>query len=266
MASGRAVTCLINRDQYFKINSYTMKRFYFAAVLLLQLVVLEALAQSKCPYCRGTGTVVKNIAVSRYGLTDYKVKCQTCGAVTLKSSGHSHITCSKCGGTGTKSSISSGRSSRDAVAYDPDSPEGLWARGVVYTERYGLPCSEEEKAAVRRLSQTDPEMARNWNKYRDILNSGTIYFNSQNALGFYDVETVQNIDAVKKDHDNNLARIAPLLRLPNDLYSIYKKLYAKYQSSYTDYRNITLQMQTLRNKREQLEDYLLQKNLLDLYY
>ena len=61
--------------------------------LLLHLLVIVAVAQQDCPYCGGTGKIVKNISVSQYGLSKEKVKCPTCGVVTYKSTGHCHIHC-----------------------------------------------------------------------------------------------------------------------------------------------------------------------------
>lgn len=233
-----------------------MKRI-ITTFLFLLIIMTVAMAQGNCLYCHGTGTVVKNISVSRYGLTDYKVKCPTCGAVTLKSTGHSHIHCSHCGGTGKRRSSGS----RDKVTYDPNSPEGMQARALVYTIRYGLPYTDEENEAVKRLKQNDPTMANNWERYRQILNQGTIHFNQNYALCSYQYDTVQNIDAVKNSHDQELAKIAPLLKLPNDLYAVYQQLYAKYQSAYNEYRDITRKSQHLRNLQEQLDNYILMKNM-----
>ena len=233
-----------------------MKRIIITFLFPL-IMVTAAMAQSSCPYCHGTGTVVKNISVSQYGLADYKVKCPTCGAVTLKSTGHSHIHCQHCGGTGRKQSSRT----RDNVTYDPDSPEGMQARALAYTIKSGLPYTDKENEAVKRLKQNDPAMANNWERYRQILNQGTIHFNQNNALCFYRYDTVQNIDAAKNSYDQELAKIGHLLKLPNDLYAVYQQLYAKYQSAYNEYRDITGKSQHLRNLQEQLDNYILMKNM-----
>ncbi|MDO4931026.1 MAG: hypothetical protein Q4E63_00015 [Prevotellaceae bacterium] len=233
-------------------------------LLLLCLMMTAAMAQGNCPYCNGTGKVVKNVMVSRYGAADYKVKCPTCGAITLKSTGHSHIHCSHCGGTGRRGNSSSNSYSsrnRDKVTYDPDSPEGMLARSIAYDIKYGLPYTDEEDAITKSLIKSDPTLAKNWIKYRNIMNDGTVYFNRNMALCSYRHDTVQSIDAVKNSHDQELAKIAPLLQLPSDLYAIFQQLYNKYQSAYTEYRNVTGQMQGMRNLQEQIDNYRLMRNM-----
>lgn len=53
-----------------------------------------------CAYCRGKGRVVHNSYQPMYGTQDYQVRCNECGGTFMKSSGHTHITCGHCGGTG----------------------------------------------------------------------------------------------------------------------------------------------------------------------
>lgn len=54
----------------------------------------------QCPYCNGKGRIQKDMNPSMFGTQDYKVKCEECGQMYLKSTGHTHVTCGHCGGTG----------------------------------------------------------------------------------------------------------------------------------------------------------------------
>ena len=237
-----------------------MKRTLMMSLLLL--TVVYAMAQGICSYCGGKGKVVKNISISQYGVrNNYKVKCPTCGAVTLKSSGHTHVTCSRCGGTGRSRSYSSSSRRDSHVTYDPDSPEGIWARGVAKTLRYGIPVSSEEEAAVKRLAKTNANMAKRWMQYRDVLNMGTAYFNECIAKINSKWDNVANVDKTKRMYDGMLSEKAANLQLPNDLYTICKKYYAVYDKAYKEYRNYTSQFETIRNAQEQIDNYILQKNL-----
>lgn len=231
--------------------------------LTLLFTAVAAWGQHKCPYCNGTGKIVKNISVSQYGIRqETKVKCPECGIYYLPSTGHTHIHCSHCKGTGRLSDGSSNNnSSNSRVAYDPDSPEGMWARSVVMTVKYGLAYTDEENAAVERLGKSDPSMAQLWIKYRNILNMGTSYFNEQNAKIAYRWDKVANVDNIKNSFDKQLAEIAPLLKLPPDLYAVYQRLYNSYQNAYKVYRSNTNSSESMQNMQNALDNYILQQNL-----
>lgn len=222
-------------------------------------VASSASSQRKCPYCNGTGKIVKNISGSQYGINrETKIKCSECGIYYLPSTGHSHIHCSHCGGSGR---LSDSGDRHSGETHDPDSPEGIWARGVAMTIRYGLPYTEEENIAVERLGKSNPTMAQLWIKYRNILNMGTSYFNEQNAKIGYRWDKVANVDIIKNNYDKQLAKIALSLKLPSDLYAIYQRLYEAYQDAYKAYRNNTNTSESLRNIQNQIDDYILQQNL-----
>lgn len=54
-----------------------------------------------CSYCGGKGKVVRNVSVGQYGVKqEVKVRCSECGEYNLPSSGHTHVHCSHCRGTG----------------------------------------------------------------------------------------------------------------------------------------------------------------------
>lgn len=52
-----------------------------------------------CPYCKNGRKTISQ-SVSMLGTTDYKVHCNECGGDFYRSTGHSHIDCGHCGGSG----------------------------------------------------------------------------------------------------------------------------------------------------------------------
>lgn len=52
-----------------------------------------------CPLCHGSGRIVKDFNVATYG-TDSREKCSECGQWFMRSTGHRHVTCTQCHGTG----------------------------------------------------------------------------------------------------------------------------------------------------------------------
>lgn len=56
-----------------------------------------------CPLCKGSGMIVRGSHVATYG-HDYKVYCSECNRYYSSSTGHSHVTCIQCHGSGGWSS------------------------------------------------------------------------------------------------------------------------------------------------------------------
>ena len=54
----------------------------------------------KCNYCNGTGRKAVDQSVATFGLSDPMVHCNECGRDYHRSTGHSHVTCGQCGGSG----------------------------------------------------------------------------------------------------------------------------------------------------------------------
>lgn len=129
-------------DLFFKRSYFAEKDFRPIFLLVGLMSCMNILAQSrKCPYCDGNGTIVKNISVSQYGVrNEVKKKCPTCGIYYYPSSGHSHIHCSHCKGTGVLIAVNS--SVEDS--YNPESLEAIWGRQIATNIRYGIPVSEQE--------------------------------------------------------------------------------------------------------------------------
>ena len=53
-----------------------------------------------CPLCKGSGRISHDSYPATYGTQDYKVYCNECKRNYMKSTGHSHVTCSQCHGKG----------------------------------------------------------------------------------------------------------------------------------------------------------------------
>lgn len=54
----------------------------------------------KCVYCNGTGRKAINQSIATFGTADIKVHCNECGRDYYRSTGHGHVQCGHCGGTG----------------------------------------------------------------------------------------------------------------------------------------------------------------------
>lgn len=53
-----------------------------------------------CSLCHGNKRIAKDTYAPLYGAKDYKEKCNECGGVFMRSTGHIHITCPNCHGKG----------------------------------------------------------------------------------------------------------------------------------------------------------------------
>lgn len=53
-----------------------------------------------CPLCNGSGRISHDCYPATFGTQDYQVYCKECKRNYLKSTGHSHITCTQCHGKG----------------------------------------------------------------------------------------------------------------------------------------------------------------------
>ena len=53
----------------------------------------------ECSLCHGKGRIVRNSSVPTYG-NDSRVRCNECGGYFMRSTGHSHVTCTRCHGRG----------------------------------------------------------------------------------------------------------------------------------------------------------------------
>ncbi|GEM_PF-6655349 len=59
-----------------------------------------SISSRKCAFCDGTGKKEVSQSIATFGTTDVKIHCNECGRDFYRSSGHSHVYCGHCGGTG----------------------------------------------------------------------------------------------------------------------------------------------------------------------
>lgn len=224
------------------------------------LVCVTMAAQRKCKACNGTGTIVKSISVSQYGHTNgnYYVKCPTCGKRYLKSTGHSHITCKQCGGTGYIGSSSYGSTGGSASERLQEiaiaNPQ---VYNAVMTLKYGLSMSEEEAAEVNSLGGQN---ARQYMKWRDVINNYTINANRSITMGWI-FGNVRNIDQMKAQTDAQLAELIKTFSVTDNLMIIADQLYTKYQNAYIRLRKAEESKQNLNNVQERIFNYQLNRPL-----
>lgn len=213
----------------------------------------------ECPYCKGRGTIVKNLTVSQFGWkNESKVKCNECGIYSYPSSGHSHIHCKHCRGTGH---INNGSNTRDSYseADDPNSPLAAWGREIAATLRYGLPVNEAEDAAFRHFAQVDPESAKKYLSWRNLLNATAVYYNRCSALLIHC--NVQSLDQTYNDVAQKLSQYSYGVALSPELKSIVDQLNKQYNEAFMKYRNYCVAKQSLDELENQVIDWRLQQLL-----
>lgn len=229
-------------------------------LICLWTISIALQAQSReCPYCKGTGKIVKNISASQFGVrTEVKVKCRECGIYYFPSTGHTHIHCSHCRGTGRIGTTAKEPSS-SMDEYNPESPLAVWGREVASTVRYGLPVSQQEDAAFKSFAQINPEGAKNYIAWRNILNATAVYYNRCAAM--LTTTPVQDIDQIYLNAEKQLRQYSTGLNLPQELYTIANQLARQYYNSYISYRKYCVDMINLQNIKERAIDWQLQQNL-----
>lgn len=245
-----------------------MKRF-MTTILLLQLLVVVAMAQGSCRYCGGTGKMVKNIAVSRYGAADYKVKCPTCGAVTLKSTGHTHIHCKYCGGTGRRSNSTESRSSSSSRRTLSDiARENPAAFSIAMSIKYGIPMDDTELACVNGL---DSKLQKLYMQFRNILENDIIFCNQSIAMFWYKNMTTNSVDQRATDTQakvqsclqtiGNYIEAHPSCGWTNQMNKIAENHTNKCQNSLIQLYNVVKSNQGMQQLQEQIWNYQLFQNL-----
>lgn len=96
-----------------------MKLKIIFTLLVLSLCTILSIKAQNCRYCKGTGKMIKEVAISTYG-NDVKVWCDICQKSFWRSYGHMHVQCKYCRGTGRGQSYSSSSNStnRDSKPSD----------------------------------------------------------------------------------------------------------------------------------------------------
>lgn len=245
-----------------------MKRLLIS-LMLFHLLVTVAMAQQDCPYCGGTGKMVKNIAVSQYGLSDYKVKCPTCGVITLKSTGHTHIHCKFCRGTGKKSSTSNSRnSSSSRRTLDDIARENPAAFSAAMSIKYGIPMDDTEYEYVSGL---DSQMQKLYMQLRNLVENDIIYSNQSIAMLWYRTMTANSVNQRANNTYqqicsldqtmSNYIRSHPSCGWNNQLKIIMDKHIKTCHDSLQQLLDIVKYNQGMQQLEDQLWNYQLYKNL-----
>ena len=230
-----------------------MKRLMLMLVMMMTVCV-SAEAQRKCKACGGTGTIVKSISVSRYGLdNDYKMKCPTCGKVYLKSSGHSHISCRMCGGTGYVGDASSGNGGSASERLSELAAANPQAYNAAMTIKYGMKMTDEEYSEICGMDEYN---AKQYMKWRDVMNNFVILANQAIRLGRL-MGNVQYVDNLKNTSDRQLRELVSTFSVTSGLRVISDKLYSTYNKTYSNYRNLEQQKANLNNLQDRLFQYQL---------
>lgn len=224
-------------------------------ISLIYCVVIQAQTR-ECQYCNGNGTIVKHITVSQYGVrNEVKKKCPTCGIYYYPSSGHTHIHCKHCRGTG----IISNNSSSNNYEAEIDPALEAWGQSVALSIKYGLPFSKEEDTAFRSFAQYNPAWAKKYIDWRNTLNYGTMYFNERSAnLGY---ESVKSVDNFFKYINDQLLQHTKGITLPQDLYQEAYKLEQIYYNAYQGYRNWCSKKEALNNLDDAILNWQLNQAL-----
>lgn len=229
-----------------------MKRPFITMFMLL--VSIAIMAQSRCSYCGGKGTVVKNITSSQYGLNgNYKVKCPTCGEYHLKSIGHTHITCSKCGGSGLRGSSSSSSSSSSSYVDEDAYYSNPEIRYVALNTLYGLPYTEQEAKAVSRLDRANAAKYLEW---RRLLDGFTIGYRKSVACEQVPQDKAFK-DRMKQTDAEALSEAASKFTVTPELKVIADGLVQQYEQAFQQFRNYT----SLNDITRDIEILLLEQQL-----
>lgn len=237
-------------------------------VILMGIIVfpLNLCAQGDCSYCKGTGLIKKRIVVAGYGINTDKWYCDVCKNSFIDR--HTHVSCPYCiGGKKRvgKSSDDIKYSSEDYSAmndfeYVLTPEEEALCRQIATDIMYGLPMTDEELKLIIGYHKTNPQYAAQYVKWRNILDSGTIYYNKSYQMLQWN--SVQNIDNFHKLICSQLADLVKTFSVPENLASISNQLHAKFIQSYKTYRSYSEKMERITNLRNQLDNYRLNQLML----
>lgn len=216
--------------------------------MLLCCFFIAAYGQT-CGYCNGTGKMITNKGGGTYGHSnDDLVWCSDCEKYFYRSTGHAHIHCKYCNGTGRRSSSSS---SNHSDSYNPESPEAALGWNIASTMRYGVPVTEEESAYYAEYQRIDPAGAAQYKKLRDLINSTVIYHNRQLALQNW--QTVKSLDAYQNHMMKQIGELSSTFTPTQGLINIVNKyLMAKLGGAYGNYRRYCESQESIQNAKDRL--------------
>lgn len=213
---------------------------------------IAAYGQS-CSYCNGTGKMIINKGVSTYG-NDVLVWCKECQKHFYRSTGHMHIHCKYCKGTGIRqSSSSSSGSSGGYTSLDEIAAINPQAYGMAMNALYGLPSTEEEMNLIRKMLAENETNGRRYIEYRNNLNSAKIHFTQMMRMGNTSGTTVQELDKYFESVIRRANEIMENLYFPYDrALRILQEHASTVESAYKSYRSAVGFQQNLNNLNDQL--------------
>jgi len=218
--------------------------------MLFCYLCIAAYGQS-CGYCNGTGKMIINKGVATYG-NDELVWCKECQKHFYRSTGHAHIHCKYCKGTGKRQSSSSsssgGYTSTDEIAaIDPQ------AYGMAMNALYGLPNTEEEMNYIKQMLAQDEANGKLYIQYRNVLNNAMIHFTRNMKMGNTSGTTVQQLDQYMTSVIANADKIGKNLYIPNQrILEIMQGHQQRVTSAFESYRSAVGFQQNLNNLNDQL--------------
>lgn len=241
-------------------------KHFFVILIGSIFIPFNVCAQNSCSYCKGTGLIKRRIVVASYGINTDKWYCDVCKNTFIDR--HTHVSCPHCVGGEKrvdKSSDDIKYSSEDYSAmndfeYVLTPEEEALCRQIATDIMYGLPMTDEELKLVIDYYKTNPQYAAQYVKWRNILNSGTIYYNkSHQMLQWTSVKSIDNFHSLTC---NQLAELVKTFSVPENLASISNQLHAKFVRSYQEYRSYSDAMESLTNIQNQLDNYRLNQLML----
>ncbi|MCC8117925.1 MAG: hypothetical protein LIP09_04135 [Bacteroidales bacterium] len=240
-----------------------IKRLFKDGMVLAFAMALPimAIARGDCPYCSGTGKVVKNLTVSTYG-NDTKKKCPECGEWHY--SGHTHVHCSHCGGTGYRKSGSSSSSSDYSSGYYEGNDLGLPnPYAVARNLRYGCRWCDEEIRLYNELKKNDPNLAQRYETARGYMDDFIIWCNEGAAKAQYNYVTPQQVVNMWQNactnfnnFNNSGAVCTPQLQ------PYLQQVCNIAEQTGNQYCNTCQSFYNLRQQQEALDNYLLYRNMI----
>lgn len=231
------------------------------AMVVAAAMPLMMSVRGDCSYCGGTGKVVKNLTVSTYG-KDTKKKCPECGEWHY--SGHTHVHCSHCGGTGYRKNGGSSSGSDYSSDFYEGNDLGLPnPYAVARNLRYGCRWCDEEIRLFNELRKSSPDLAQRYETARGILDNFIQWCNEGNAKLQYRYVTpqeVQNMWNITCNQYNNYTAAGAVSN--QALLPFLQQVIKIAENTGTQYRNTCQSFSNLRQQQDALDNYLLYRNMI----
>lgn len=219
--------------------------------MLLCCFFIAAYGQT-CGYCNGTGKMIVNKGIATYG-NDELVWCKECQKHFHRSTGHMHIHCKYCKGTGIRqSSSSSSGSSSGYTSTDEIAAINPQAYGMAMNALYGLPTTDEEINCIKNLLAESEANGKRYIRYRNLLNEIMIYLNRNMKMGNTQGTTVKGLDAYINNYYNRLVEVGNDMYLPPRATEILTEHVNRVDAAYKSYRSAVSFQQNLNNLNDQL--------------